>query len=302
MNWFYLLLALCFCLLYSPIYTKAHLLPDELLTDDAEQLEREKRSGFFDRILKSFPWFKKNENNEEEDTTENKESINNNVEDPIVQDVLNDDDITASFPAFDMPDLNMHFKDISSSSERSNSLMEPTSDTARPTDTISTLQTSSISRMNSSAAEKLSLKTATPSVLIKSSSQILATSSATAASSTTPSHSDGDDSTSVQTLTSISPSAPLSTFISTTDGILPTQTVSATGSTSHISVPTATAFSSLKANLFSSLDITPTPSITVDGLYLSATQNKISPFVEIIMGSGPPQLPDERGYGEVYGE
>ena len=32
-------------------------------------------------------------------------------------------------------------------------------------------------------------------------------------------------------------------------------------------------------------------------------QKKLSPFVEIIMGSGPPRLPDEKGYGgEVYGE
>ena len=328
MDWFHLLVALCIFLIFTPLNTKSHLLPDDLLTDDAEQLERERRSGgFFDHILKAFPWFNKktNESEEEEEENETEDITNNKIADPIVQDVLSDDDITASFPGFDIHNLAMPFKDLLPSSARSNSLLEPTSDNVKPTETVSSLlQTSSHSSLiGSSAAAAKQPQSSTPllSSMIQPSSVDLPTESVIGAPLTTSSGSSSKNlkSSLIEPSTVISSSSS-SAHVEEDSSISPTQTISATvSSTTHISVPTATVFSSSGsvAELVepsSSLEITPTP--TIDSfLYLSTMspslgdddvekdQKKLSPFVEIIMGSGPPRLPDEKGYGgEVYGE
>lgn len=314
MDWFHLLVALCICLVCSPLYTNSHLLPDDLLTDDAEQLERERRSGgFFDRILKVFPWFNKKtdeneEENEDEDITKTA-GENNKIEDPIVQDVLNDDDITASFPGFDIANLGMPFKDLIPSSVRSNSLMEPTSDTVKPTDTISTSQPQT--SISSASVAKLSQSTSSLPLL---SSMIRPSSSQIHTVTATPSTSSGSSELSpFKTLPIMKSSLiePLTTILSSSSAHLEDSTISPTQtiSTTHISVPTATAVESS-----SSLNITPTP--TFDSfLYLSTMtpsldeeqenkdKTKSSPFVEIIMASGPPHVPDEKGYaGDVYGK
>ena len=81
------------------VLVEPHLLPDELLTDDAEQLEREKRDGFFERLFKTFPLFK-HDNDEEETATPDEEEKSEKV-----QDVINDDDVAASFEGYRIPEF-----------------------------------------------------------------------------------------------------------------------------------------------------------------------------------------------------
>lgn len=79
-------------LLILPII-RAGLLPDELLTDDAEILEREKRDGFFERLFKTFPLFKQDEEKDEEPQ----------------------DEIEFAVPEFVMPNLEVKLTEKSSS-------------------------------------------------------------------------------------------------------------------------------------------------------------------------------------------
>lgn len=79
-------------LLVLPII-RAGLLPDELLTDDAEILEREKRDGFFERLFKTFPLFKQDDEKDDEPQ----------------------DEIELAVPDFIMPNLEVKLAEKSSS-------------------------------------------------------------------------------------------------------------------------------------------------------------------------------------------
>ncbi|XP_066933092.1 uncharacterized protein [Clytia hemisphaerica] len=134
MDWrSYAILLFCFYFLYLPLVAKTHLLPEDLISDDAEQLEREKRDGFFERIFSFFN--NKHEKEEEELEKEEDESQNEKV-----QDVLKDDDITASFRGYSLPEINLPFTD---SSTRETLFTDSTWE-AKPTSYTSTLQNTKI--------------------------------------------------------------------------------------------------------------------------------------------------------------
>ena len=306
MNRFFLLLVFVICLSHIPSFGKAHLLPDDLPTDDAEQLEREKRSGgFFDRIFKSFPWFKKNNEQETEEEEEDKNNNDRN-EDPIVQDVLSDDDITASFPGtFTMPDdlTDKPFEENLFNFDRgthTNTLVEPTpSDWQTSTNLTSIKPTPTLSLIESSHATIIS-----PSISVNSPTfdTDTASSTITTGSQSTPAIVSATESTLILPF-SISPTAPVSPATATeqmiSDSIEPT-------STSHISVPTATVAASVSASSYLKelIDITPSPSMVQaasgdGGAQLRRSHPKDTNLVEIILGSGPPHIADERGYGET---
>ena len=233
------ILLFCFCFLYLPLVTKTHLLPEDLISDDAEQLEREKRDGFFERI---FSFFNKHDKDEEELEKE-EESQNEKV-----QDVLKDDDITASFPGYSMPDIDLPFTD---SSTRATLYTDSTSE-AKPTSHTSTIQNTNMASESSSLG---SIQKVSPTATLKLSKTIQMRSSVQA----TP-------------------------YISLS-----------TEAMAHTKIPEPTSSQFIR----SSINISPTPSRTIEILSTSMVES-LPAFVDMKVVLGP-KIPDERAYGDVFG-
>jgi len=147
----YFLLAYCCCQFCFVV--NAHLLPDELLTDDAEILEREKRDGFFNRL---FSLFKNND--EEEEEKENAEVFHEDQENNFMQDVP-------------LPSFGINFVDMNTpalSSERSTVSTSPILSLQTSTQDISS--SPSISGMISTLPLKSTpMLTTSPTVIAMSS-------------------------------------------------------------------------------------------------------------------------------------
>jgi len=170
------IILLCLLLCSSLLVTESHLLPDELLTDDAEQLEREKRDGFFERLFKTFPLFKHEESEEEQQSEK-------------VQDVIDDDDVADSFVgSYQLPELDVRGGDIlatpslvQDSTRSENMFTVPTSNSQSSTNSESTHVI-----VSSSMIQNLSsvMSFASTSNTINSSAEIIMLNTSSAAIST----------------------------------------------------------------------------------------------------------------------
>lgn len=254
-----------YCLLSCLTITLSHLQPEDLLTDDAEQIYREKRNSFFENIFKTFPFFKKLSPSSKEEAILTDENSDNDV---LVEPVENNIEIIP--------------------------LVVPDESTFFPVDSVPTMHVflpESTPFMNIEKTPVLH-RTITPVVHTQSSlssntsSSVSRTASPTQRLTISPTRSTSNTKT-----FSLSPSG------STTKTTKLRKSGKLNGGVFHTSLPYAT---SITRNF--TLHSTPSLSTYTEATSVTEKVNSDEPIFQMLF-MNEPRLPDERQYSEdVFGK